>query len=85
MAISNEAIRRSQIERCKKLLENGKASLEHVLGEAWDYGFIAGDKDTDVVDLEMDARVDEINREREAIESGCVEPPALGWLPRRAS
>lgn len=29
---------------------------------------------------EFDRRVDEINRELEAIESGCVEPPKLGWL-----
>jgi hypothetical protein len=27
-----------------------------------------------------DARLDEMMREREAIESGCVEPPPLGWL-----
>lgn len=31
-------------------------------------------------DAEFDRRVDEMNREREAIESGSVEPPAGGWL-----
>lgn len=84
MAISTETHRRVQLERCRRMFERG-ASIESVLAEAWDAGFLEGDKDTDVVDLEMDARVEEINREREAIESGCVEPPDLGWLPRRAS
>lgn len=32
------------------------------------------------VDAAFDAQIDEINRELEAIESGCVEPPRLGWL-----
>ena len=31
-------------------------------------------------DEEFDRRVDEINREFEAIESGSVEPPPGGWL-----
>jgi len=39
---------------------------------------------TPEVDAEFDARVDEMNREleqeREAIESGSVEPPRFGWL-----
>jgi hypothetical protein len=33
-----------------------------------------------ITDEEFDRRVAEINRELEAIESGCVEPPPLGWL-----
>ncbi len=33
-----------------------------------------------VDDEEFDRRVDEINREMEALELGSVEPPKFGWL-----
>jgi hypothetical protein len=33
-----------------------------------------------VDDEEFDRRVDEINREMEAIDAGCIEPPKFGWL-----
>ncbi len=35
-----------------------------------------------VSDAEFDRRIDEINRELDAIESGSVEPPRFGWLNR---
>lgn len=38
--------------------------------------------EADLSDEEFDRRVDEMNRELEAIESGSVEPPALGWINR---
>ena len=43
------------------------------LPDAWEV-------EPELSDAEFDRRVDEINRELEAIESGCVEPPPLGWL-----
>ena len=85
--------RRVQLERCRRMFERG-ASIEAVLAEAWQYGFIEGDKDTELLDIapetddaQLDEAMREIEAEREAIESGCVEPPELGWLPlpRRAS
>lgn len=61
------------LERCKALFLGG-ATLEHVLGQAWNAGFCEADRDTGATsDAEFDRRVDEINREVEAIESGSVE------------
>ncbi len=57
--------RRVQLDRCRKLLKDG-ASLDHVLGMAWNYGFIEGDRDTETLELEFDARVREINTDAEA-------------------
>lgn len=74
MSNSIEIQRRIALDRCKARLDSG-ASLEYVLGLAWNAGFCEGDRDTGAeTDAEFDARVDEINRERDAIESGCVEP-----------
>lgn len=40
----------------------------------------AWEPEPEVTDEEFDRRVDEINREMDAIESGVVEPPPGGWL-----
>lgn len=66
--------RRVTLERCKARLAAG-ASLDHVLGMAWNAGFVEGDRDTAAeVDAEFDRRVDEMNREleaeRERVEAG---------------
>lgn len=74
MCNSIEIQRRVALDLCKTRLAAG-ASLEYVLGLAWNAGFIEADRDTGASsDAEFDRRVAEINREREAIESGCVEP-----------
>lgn len=66
--------RRVALDRCHALVAKG-ASLEHVLSQAWNAGFCEADRDTGASsDAEFDRRVDEINREMEAIESGSVEP-----------
>ena len=39
--------------------------------------------EADLTDEEFDRRVDEMNRELDAIESGCVEPPRFGWITSR--
>lgn len=84
MCNSIEIQRRVALARCHELLAGG-AALEHVLGVAWNAGFCEADRDTGASeDSEFDRRVDEINREMEAIESGCVEPAhgptiEVGW------
>lgn len=74
MCNSIEIQRAVALERCKALFLGG-ATIEHVLGVAWNSGFCEADRDTGASeDSEFDARVAEINRELEAIESGSVEP-----------
>lgn len=60
-----------QMDQIRNDLERFNATGE--LPEAWT-------PEVEVTDEEFDRRVDEINREMEAIESGCVEPPRFGWL-----
>jgi len=59
----------SCIEACKARIAAG-ASLEYVLGLAWNAGFIEGDRDTarSEADSEFDRRVEELNRELENVE-----------------
>ena len=55
------------IARAKKLLADG-ASIDHVLGNVWNEGFIEGGEDEkDCVSAEFDRRVDEIRQEVGAV------------------
>ncbi len=61
-----------------------KADLEHFfltgeIPEPW--AAIAPESEA-AEDAEFDRRIDEINRELDAIESGSFEPPRFGWLNR---
>jgi hypothetical protein len=74
MSNSIEIQRRVALDRAKALFIGG-ATIDHVLGFCWNAGFCEGDRDTGAeTDAEFDRRLDEINREIDAIESGCVEP-----------
>jgi hypothetical protein len=70
MSNSTDIQRRVALARCKERLAAG-ASLDHVLGLAWNAGFLEGDRDTGAeTDAEFDARVREINEERDRVEAG---------------
>jgi hypothetical protein len=67
MCNNTDIQRRVAIERAKAKFLNG-ASLDHVLGEAWNAGFCEGAPDihAEPVGRDFDAQVEEMNRELEA-------------------
>ena len=63
----------NQMDRIKADLRTFQLTGE--LPPAWE-------PEPEISDEEFDRRVDEMNSELDAIESGSVEPPALGWINR---
>ena len=61
MCNNPEIQRRIALARAKAKFLDG-ASLDHVLGEAWNAGYLEANRDGDV-DSEFDRQVDEINRD----------------------
>lgn len=60
----------------ERLTDEEIALVRANVEDAFDAGYLAQDEAPPI----DDEALDELNREREAIASGCVEPPKLGWV-----